>query len=256
VLIKSRLLLTISLSLLSCSTFAATTTHHKNNLSSATKASNVQQPAKPQLVTEKDKLSYTLGVQLGHHLKRQGVDINSNLLAAGLRDVNEGNRLLMTEDQMKETITTFQKQLVDKRAADFKLQAHTNAQQGEEFLVNNAKQPGVHTLPNGLQYKIITAGTGISPKVNDIVTVNYVGKFINGKVFDSSDQHGQPATFPVSEVIPGWREALKMMQPGATWELYVPSKLAYGEQGMSDVIGPNQTLIFNVQLLSVKSNTK
>lgn len=254
-LIKSRFLLSIGLSLLSCSTFAATT-QHKNDTSSVTKAANSQKPAKPELITEKDKLSYTLGVQLGHHLRRQGVDINASLLAIGLRDVNEGNRLLMTEEQMKETITTFQKQLVEKRATDFKLQAHTNAQKGEEFLANNAKQPGIQTLPNGLQYKIITPGHGASPTVNDIVTVNYVGKFIDGKVFDSSDQHGQPATFPVSEVIPGWREALKMMHPGATWELYVPSKLAYGEQGMSDVIGPNQALVFKVELLGVKNNTK
>src|SRR5262249_2593616 len=156
-----------------------------------------------------------------HHLRRQGIEINPDLLAAGLRDVNEGNRLMMTEEQMKEVITSFQKQLIEKRTTQFQAQARTNAQQGEAFLASTANKQVIHVLPNGLQYKVIVPGSGVSPTVNDTVTVSYVGKFINGHVFDSSEQHGQPATFPVSEVIPGWREALKIMQPGATWELFV-----------------------------------
>lgn len=128
----------------------------------------------------------------------------------------------------------------------------TNA--GEAFLSTNKAKPGVVTLPDGLQYKIITEGKGEKPTINDVVTVNYAGKLINGKEFDSSYKRGEPATFPVSGVIPGWTEALQLMPAGSTWELYIPASLAYGEQGAPPSIGPNETLIFKVQLISVKKS--
>jgi len=124
----------------------------------------------------------------------------------------------------------------------------------QAFLETNKKKPGVITLPSGLQYKVITAGKGAKPSANDVVTVNYAGKLIDGTEFDSSYKRGQPATFPVGGVIPGWVEALQLMKAGSTWELYIPSSLAYGEQGAPPVIGPNQTLIFKVELLDVKKS--
>lgn len=130
--------------------------------------------------------------------------------------------------------------------------AEQNKQAGTAFLTANKNQSGVVTLPSGLQYKIIDAGTGPKPGKNDVVTVDYEGKHLDGKIFDSSYQRGQPATFPVSGVIPGWQEALQMMNTGATWELYIPADLAYGERGAAGAIGPNETLVFKVHLISIQ----
>lgn len=136
-------------------------------------------------------------------------------------------------------------------AADATTEAQRNLMTGESFLMSNKAKPGVQTLPDGLQYKVIKEGTGQKPTLNDTVTVDYSGTLVNGKEFDSSFKRGQPATFPVSGVIPGWTEALQLMKAGSTWELYIPAKLAYGEQGMPPVIGPNETLIFKVTLIAV-----
>ncbi|MGE3920410.1 MAG: FKBP-type peptidyl-prolyl cis-trans isomerase, partial [Gammaproteobacteria bacterium] len=158
----------------------------------------------------------------------------------------------ITRDQMEQSAQQFQKQKQVEEDMQAKQQARQNVIQGEKFLAKNAKQPSVHVLPNGLQYKILTPGVGTHPTNTDQVTVNYTGRLINGEVFDSSYKRGQPITLPMAGVIPGWREALKLMQPGAMWELYIPAKLAYGERGMPPVIGQNQTLIFKVQLLSIQ----
>jgi FKBP-type peptidyl-prolyl cis-trans isomerase FklB len=145
-----------------------------------------------------------------------------------------------------------QKQMVKKMQEKFTEVSAKNLLAGQQFLAKNAKETGVVTLPSGLQYKIITPGTGDMPTANDTVTVNYEGKLIDGTVFDSSYKRGQPATFKVGQVIKGWQEALKLMKPGATWMLYIPAELAYGPQGSMGAIGPNETLIFKVDLISVK----
>jgi FKBP-type peptidyl-prolyl cis-trans isomerase FklB len=200
------------------------------------------------LKTETDRLSYSLGVEMGYQLKNQSVDINPDLLAQGIKDAQRGGQLLMATSEMKQTIIGFQQRLFAKR----KNMADKNAQDGQQFMVMNAKQPNVRTLASGLQYRVITQGSGVSPTDKDIVTVNYEGRLINGKVFDSSYQRGMPATFALSEVIPGWQEALRLMRAGDTWEVVIPPRLAYGEHGMGNTIGPNETLIFKINLIAVQ----
>lgn len=247
---RSKLLIVTALSLISLNLYAA-----NNNAASSANTTNANKNTTTlAMPTVMDKLSYTLGAELGQNLKKQGVNLNTSLFYAGLKDALAGSKLQLTEEQMRQTVAVFQKQLIQQRTTQFTQAAQKNEQAGITFLANNAKQPNVHVLPSGLQYKVLEPGTGAVPTDNDTVTVNYVGTLLDGTVFDSSYQRGQPATFPVSEVIPGWQQALKMMQPGATWQLFIPAKLAYGAQGMGDVIGPNETLIFKVQLLAIKSS--
>jgi FKBP-type peptidyl-prolyl cis-trans isomerase FklB len=163
-----------------------------------------------------------------------------------------GGTLLLTEQQMKDVLNTFQKNLMAKRTAEFNKKADENKTKGETFLSENKAKPGVVTLTDGLQYKIITAGTGVKPTKDDTVTVEYTGRLINGEVFDSTEKTGKPATFKLSQVIPGWTEALQLMPSGSTWEVYVPSNLAYGQRSVGGPIGPNETLVFNIHLISVK----
>jgi len=155
---------------------------------------------------------------------------------------------VLTDQEIRETMTAFQKDMMAKRQA----LGEKNKKEGEAFLAENKKKPGVITLPSGLQYKILKAGTGKKPKPTDTVTVNYKGTLIDGTEFDSSYQRGKPATFPLSGIIPGWREALTLMQEGAKWEIYVPPNLAYGERSSGTVIGPNATLIFQIELVSIQ----
>lgn len=206
------------------------------------------------LNTTMDKVSYAIGVNIGQNFKNQGLAINSDAIAQGIKDGLAGNSPLMSQQDMQNTLMDFQKQLIVKRQQDFQQLSTKNKQEGDNFLASNKTQAGVITLPDGLQYKIITAGSGTPPTGQDTVTVNYEGTFINGKVFDSSYQRGKPVTFPVSEIIPGWTEALKLMKPGATWQLFIPPSLAYGERGIGP-IGPNQTLLFKVNLISVSQGT-
>jgi FKBP-type peptidyl-prolyl cis-trans isomerase FklB len=216
-------------------------------LSTATVAADV-----PVLATDMDKLSYSVGIDLGKNLKKQGIEINPTIMAKGIDDGMKGGPFLLTEQQMKDSLTNFQKDLMAKRAAQFDQQAKTNKEKGDAFLSQNKTKPGVVTLPSGLQYKIITAGTGLKAAKEDEVTVEYTGHLIDGTVFDSTDKAGKPATFKVSQVIPGWTEALQLMPAGSTWEIYVPAHLAYGPRSAGGSIGPNETLIFNVHVLSVK----
>lgn len=202
---------------------------------------------------DKGKASYSIGVDLGTNFKSQGIEVDTDMLAKGLKDALSGGQLMMTKQEMVDTLTALQKQLVAKQQATFEAASQKNEQTGKAFLEANKSKPGVVTTPSGLQYKVVKAGTGATPKDTDIVTVNYEGQFIDGKVFDSSYKRGKPVTFPVNEVISGWTEALKLMQPGATYEIYVPSQLAYGDRGLGNIIGPKQTLIFKVDLLSVKA---
>ncbi len=200
------------------------------------------------LKDQKDKVSYIIGMDIGNNLKRQSVSVNPKILAKGVEDALAGAKPLLTEQEVQETMMAFQKEMMAKQAEV----AKKNKTEGEAFLAENKKKEGVKTLPSGLQYKVIKAGTGKKPKASDTVTVNYRGTLIDGTEFDSSYKRGQPATFQVSGVIPGWTEALQLMGEGAKWQLFVPSNLAYGERGAGNQIGPNAALIFEVELVSIQ----
>ena len=206
----------------------------------------------PELKGDKEKLSYSIGMDIGGNLKKQSVEVDPDLLAKGVKDGYGGGKTLLTEDEARQAITTFQKALMAKKAETMRILAEKNKAEGEKFLAENAKREGVKTLPSGLQYREIAPGTGKSPKTTDTVTTHYKGTLIDGTEFDSSYKRGEPATFPVSGVIPGWTEALQLMKEGAKWRLFVPSRLAYGEKGAGQMIGPNATLVFEVELISVK----
>jgi len=206
----------------------------------------------PSLNSDIDKLSYSIGTDLGKNFKRQGIEVNAEAMTKGLQDGMSGGPLLLTEQQMKDVLSKFQKDLMAKRTADFNKKAEDNKSKGETFLIDNKGKTGVVALPSGLQYKVITAGSGQKPAKEDTVTVEYTGRLINGEVFDSTEKTGKPATFKLSQVIPGWTEALQLMPAGSTWEVYVPANLAYGPRSVGGPIGPNETLIFNIHLISVK----
>jgi FKBP-type peptidyl-prolyl cis-trans isomerase FklB len=206
----------------------------------------------PALQGDKEKLGYSIGMDIGATLKRQGVDVDVDSLTRGLKDSYTGGKTLLTDEESRQTIMTYQKQVMERQAEAMKQLAEKNKAEGEKFLAENAKKEGVKTLPSGLQYKVIAAGTGKTPNATDTVVTNYRGMLIDGKEFDSSYKRGEPATFPVSGVIAGWTEALQLMKEGAKWEIFLPPNLAYGERGAGRDIGPNATLIFEVELISVK----
>lgn len=207
---------------------------------------------KVELKDLRDKVSYSIGMNIGQDFKRQDIDLDPDLIAQAIKDVTKGAPLLLTEEQVKEAITAFQKELETKMEAKAKADLEKNAKEGAAYLAENGKKEGVVTLPSGLQYKVLTPGTGKKPKAADTVTVHYRGTLIDGSEFDSSIKRNEPATFPVSGVIPGWTEALQLMQEGAKWQLVIPASLAYGERGAGQQIGPNSTLIFEVELLKVQ----
>jgi len=199
-----------------------------------------------------DKLSYTIGFKTGQAMKARDVKINTNVFAKALADGYQGKKASLSDKEMQTTLADMQKKMMAKMQAKFKDLANKNAATGKEFLAKNAKKPGVVTTKSGLQYQILKKGTGTSPSSTDTVTVNYQGSLIDGTVFDSSYKRKKPATFKVDQVIKGWQQALTKMKPGATWMIYIPSDLAYGAQGSFGKIGPNETLIFKVNLISVK----
>lgn len=215
-------------------------------------AAAMAQSPSTQLKSDMDKISYSIGVDLGRNIKKQGLDLSMPSLSKGLEDGYKGSPSLMTDDQMKEVLMNFQKDFVAKRNAEVAAKAEKNLKEGQTFLDNNKKESGVVTLPSGLQYKIKTAGKGEKPSADDTVTVDYEGRLINGKVFDSSQKQGHPISFKVNQVIPGWTEILQLMPVGSTWEVYIPASLAYGAQAVGPMIGPNETLIFNIHLISVQ----
>jgi FKBP-type peptidyl-prolyl cis-trans isomerase FklB len=204
-----------------------------------------------ELKGEKERLGYSMGWITGQQMKRQDIDTDVDMFAKGMKDSLAGGELLMTEKEIQETLTAFQRDMGAKQQEKMKQLAENNKKAGEAFLAENKKKEGVKTLPSGLQYKIITEGTGKMPKETDTVTTNYKGTLIDGTEFDSSYKRGQPATFPVNGVIKGWTEALQMMKEGAKWQLFIPSDLAYGERGAGGAIAPNETLIFEVELIAV-----
>jgi FKBP-type peptidyl-prolyl cis-trans isomerase len=204
-----------------------------------------------ELKTDKDKLSYSMGVATGTQMKRQSIEVDIDMFSRGLKDSISGDKLQMTEQEIQEALMKFQQEMVAKQAEKTKQLAETNKKEGEAFLAENKTKEGVKTLPSGLQYKVITEGTGKIPKETDTISAHYSGTLIDGTEFDSSYKRGQPATFPVKGVIKGWTEALQLMKEGSKWQLFIPSDLAYGERGAGSAIGPNSTLIFEVELLSV-----
>jgi len=200
-----------------------------------------------QLKDQKDKVSYSIGLQIGFNLGRQKVDVNPDLLTVAIKDTIAGKPQL-TPDQVKDIMAQFEKDMEQKK----KELGEQNKTEGAKFLEENKKKPGVKTTASGLQYKVVKEGTGAQPKATDMVTVNYRGTLIDGTEFDSSYKRGQPATFPVNGVIKGWTEALQLMKQGSKYQLFIPSNLAYGERGVGSDIAPNSTLIFEVELQEVK----
>src|SRR5213592_3354089 len=205
------------------------------------------QEKSPQLKDQKDKVSYSIGMNIGFNLSKQKVDINPDILAAGIKDAIAGKPQL-TQDQVKEVMAQFEKDMEQKQ----KQAGEKNKTEGAKFLEDNKKKPGVKTTASGLEYKVEKEGTGAQPKPTDMVTVNYRGTLMDGTEFDSSYKRGQPATFPVNGVIKGWTEALQLMKVGSKYQLWIPSSLAYGERAMGPDISPNSTLIFEVDLQDVK----
>ncbi len=207
----------------------------------------------PKLESVEQKFSYSFGVNLGRGLSKQGFDLVPDAFLRGVSDGLTDAKPLMTDDEMQQALQRLQEVIA---AHNRRLQegAADALKRGQAFLAANGKKDGVVTLPDGLQYRIIKAGDGPSPKATDSVTVKYTGKLVDGSVFDSSDRHAGPATFTLGNVIKGWQEGLKMMKKGAEWELFIPSELAYGPSGRPPGIGPNEVLIFTVELLDINKS--
>jgi FKBP-type peptidyl-prolyl cis-trans isomerase FklB len=205
------------------------------------------------LETQKDRESYAIGMSFGSSLHKQSVDVETDILIRGLKDSLAGGKTLLTEDEEKTAIATLQADIKKKQEEKMAQAGDANLKEGQDFLTANKSKDGVVTLPSGLQYKILQAGTGPKPTTTDSVVCNYRGTLINGTEFDSSYKRGQPATFPVSGVIKGWTEALQLMAVGSKWQLFVPAELAYGPRGAGAGIGPNSTLIFEVELISIQA---
>ena len=206
---------------------------------------------KPQLKDENDRVNYSLGHQIGGDFKRQGVEVRPALVVKGIQDALSGAEPSMTQKEMDETLRDLKRRIVTAQREERKHAAEDNLAKGKAFLEENAKKEGVKTLPSGLQYKVIQEGSGATPQATDTVVVHYRGTLIDGTEFDSSYSRGKPATFRADRVIRGWTEALGMMKEGAKWELFIPADLAYGQRGAGAKIGPNSTLIFEVELISI-----
>ncbi|HTR81902.1 MAG TPA: FKBP-type peptidyl-prolyl cis-trans isomerase [Bacteroidota bacterium] len=204
------------------------------------------------LKTERDKVSYIIGTDIGKNLKKQGIEVDPELMFKGFKDGYSDNKLLLSDSAIQECMTSFQQEMMAKQSEVSAKLAEKNKADGEAFLAANKKRDSVVTLPSGLQYKILVKGKGKSPKLEDTVTAHYRGMLIDGTEFDNSYKRGEPLTIPVNGVIPGWTEALQHMTVGSKWQLFIPSELAYGERGAGQIIGPNATLIFDVELLSIK----
>lgn len=207
---------------------------------------------KPAPKTQMEKVSYSIGIDIGRNMKRQMIEVDIQQLARGIQDGLSASTTALTDKEMEECLTTFRSEVIKKMENERQKIGEKNKKEGEAFLAENKKKPGVFALSSGLQYKILKAGTGRSPKATDTVVTHYRGTLLDGKEFDSSYKRGEPATFPVDRVIAGWTEALQLMKAGSKWQLFIPGELAYRENGAGQDIGPNATLIFEVELLEVK----
>ena len=203
------------------------------------------------LETKQDSISYSIGMEIGMNFNTQSVDVNTDVFAQGFHDTYTESTPLLEESEMKIVTQNYRRELRLKQDELRKQQIEENKVDGEKFLAENSTQAKVIVLPSGLQYKVMTEGAGPMPTASDKVTVHYHGTFIDGTVFDSSIDKGQPASFPVTGVIAGWVEALQLMKVGAKWQLYIPMELAYGPRGRPG-IEPNMALIFDVELISIK----
>ena len=199
--------------------------------------------------TDKEKLSYTMGQQIGAGIKQDKLDVDTETLVLGLSHHLNGEESLLSGDEMRAVIEDFQKQMQAQASGV----QQENAETGAQFLADNASNEGVQILSSGMQYIVLAEGEGEKPAATDTVNVHYEGSLINGTVFDSSIKRGEPATFPVNGVIQGWQEALQLMNVGAKWKVFIPSNLAYGENGAGGSIGPNETLIFEMELLAINN---
>ena len=210
------------------------------------------------LKTHKDKVSYAIGLDIGKSLKQQSLAlelVDLNKMKMGIQDAMGEGKPVLTDSQISETMMAFQKEMTTRHDSVQKVQGEANLKISAAFLAKNAKEPGVVTLPSGLQYKILNEGKGPKPTAASTVTVHYAGKLVDGTEFDSSIKRGQPATFPVSGVIKGWTEALQLMPTGSKWQVVIPPELGYGPTGAGKQIGPNSTLIFEVELISIADST-
>ena len=207
---------------------------------------------KVQLKTQKDSVSYSIGMDVGRNLKQQMLDIDPTLLARGIRDIIDSLPPALTEEQVQACMANYQQQVMAKHQDAMKAQGEKNKKEGEAFLASNKTKDGVVTLPDGLQYKILKAGTGKKPTATQTVSVNYRGTLVDGTEFDNSYKKGQPAEFPLTGVIKGWTEALELMPVGSKWQLVIPPDLAWGDRGAGGLIGPNATVVFEVELLEIK----
>lgn len=205
------------------------------------------------LKTNEQRASYTLGTDLAKNFTKQGLNIDVKALTAGMEDVLNNRALKLTEEEMMAAINEVKKSIMEKQQAAHKLAGEKNLKEGTAYLAKNAKAEGVKVLPSGVQYKVITEGKGESPKETDVIFAHYRGTLIDGSEFDSSYNRGTPLKFQMNNVIPGWGEALKLMSPGAKWEVAIPAALAYGEKGAGDVIGANSTLLFTIELMSFEA---
>ncbi len=208
-----------------------------------------EQETKKDSMSKKEKVSYSIGVDMARNIRRHGVEVDMDLVTKGLRDVLSGGKLLMTDDELRKTLNTFQAEIKLKQIQARRMAAEDNRKKGEAFLAENKKKEGVVTLPSGLQYKILKEGNGKKPTEADTVECNYRGTLIDGTALDSS-KTGKPDTLKVAGIIPGWKEALQLMPVGSKWQLFIPPHLAYGERGAGQ-IGPNATLIFELELLVI-----
>lgn len=203
---------------------------------------------KPILKDEKDRVNYSVGYQVGGDFRRQGVELDPEVLVRGIRDALGGTQPLLTEEEMRRTLVDLKRKIVAEEEKQRKGRVEKFREEGKKFLAENAKKEGVVSLPSGLQYIVLQEGRGRKPTLKDTVTVNYRGTRIDGTEFDSSDRDGEPATFPLGSVIQGWQEALPMMKEGAKWKLFLPPKLAFGDKGPLE----DQTLVYEIELLSVQ----
>jgi FKBP-type peptidyl-prolyl cis-trans isomerase FklB len=239
-------------------TTAPSSTTGKSQTSTAKKSATATKSASAPLTlkTPKEKFSYALGMRMGSNLKKQEVPVDPAILERGLKDALAGGKTLLTDQEAQAAMMEVQADLHKKQEAKMQAEGAANKKQGEDFLAANKSKEGVTTLPSGLQYKILKEGTGPKPAASDTVECNYRGTLIDGKEFDSSAKHGGPASFPVSGVIKGWTEALQLMPVGSKWQLFIPADLAYGDRGAGADIGPDSTLIFDVELVSIKQPDK
>jgi len=209
-------------------------------------------PSVKELKTQKDSVSYAIGAQIGQNFKTQSVEVDPSVLAAAINDVASGKKLLLTEEQSQAIMMAYQTQLMAKQEEKRKADGEKQKEAGQKFLAENKSKAGVQTTATGLQYKVIKMGTGPKPLATDKVKCHYKGTLIDGKQFDSSIDRGEPAVFPVTGVIPGWTEVLQLMPVGSKWQVFIPSELGYAERGAGEDIGPNATLIFEIELISIE----